>query len=79
MSTSAHASSFDAVARHLPFHLNETGRANEAFLRWQTENDLAARRIVDLWTYCFIRRYFAVKFVQNPAYRAADLDLVAAE
>lgn len=50
-----------SVAAHLPFHLDETERANTAFRRWRQHDDDEARRIVDLWTYCYVRRYFLYK------------------
>jgi DNA-directed RNA polymerase specialized sigma24 family protein len=74
MDVSSAFQSIDAVARHLPFHLNDTEQANAAFRRWRREAGDADRRIVDLWTYCFVRRYFLFKFLQNPSYDAADFD-----
>lgn len=64
----------DAVAAHLPFHLSETDQVNAAFSRWREEGAEEARRIVDLWTYCYIRRYYLVKFMRDPAPSASDLD-----
>jgi len=49
------------VAAHLPFHLDETEQANAAFRRWRQHDDEEARRIVDLWTYCYVFRYFLYK------------------
>lgn len=64
----------DALATRLPFHIDDTAAANEAFVRWRSSGEDADRRIVQLWTYCFIRRYYTVKFVQDSSYGAADLD-----
>lgn len=66
--------SLDALAASLPFHLDDIASANEAFVRWRESGSDTDRRVVQLWTYCFIRRYFLVKFVQETAYSPADLD-----
>ncbi len=67
--------SLDAVARALPFHLNETDKVNRAFRRWRRTDAAQALYVVDLWTYCFVRRYFLVKFSRDPACGgAADLE-----
>ena len=68
--------SLDTVASHLPFHLNDVVQANIAFRQWCEGNREAARRIVDLWTYCYVRRYFLLKFIRDPGYHASDFDAV---
>lgn len=63
------------VAQHLPFHLNETDKVNAAFVRWHQHDDEEAKYHIDLWTYCFIRRYFIVKFARDSSYsNVADVD-----
>jgi len=37
------------------------------------------KRVVDLWTYCFVRRYFLVKFAAQPEAPASDLDELVAQ
>ncbi len=64
----------DSVAAHLPFHLDDIARVNDAFRKWCGGVSEADRRNVDLWTYCYVRRYFLIKFIRNPAHRASDLD-----
>jgi len=49
-----------SVLDQLPFAVDDTDAANEAFRRWKTGDD-AAKRIVDLWTYCYVCRYFLGK------------------
>lgn len=66
--------SLDAVAAHLPFHLSDIEAANATFVRWWQERTPAHRRTVDIWTYCFVRRYFLVKFVKEPPPNPSDLD-----
>lgn len=66
--------SVQVVAAQLPFHLDETDKANAAFVRWRETNDLKAKRTVDLWTYCFIRRYYLVKAAKDTSMRSADVE-----
>ena len=64
----------DEVAARLPFHVDELDRANEAFLRWRTSGSPRDLELVELWTYCYTRRYFIAKFLRDSAYGATDLD-----
>ena len=50
-----------------------------AFRRWRQSGDPEAKYWIDLWSYCFIRRYFTVKFVGLLGGEAADLDAVMEE
>jgi len=68
--------SLEGLVTYLPFHLDDSGRVNEVFSQWRNEGEVEHRRVVDLWTYCFIRRYFLIKFVQDPAYHSADFDVL---
>jgi len=45
-----------------------------SFRQWQTQADDEAGYHVDLWTYCFIRRYFLVKFAREAYGGPADLE-----
>ena len=64
----------DALSSRLPFHVDDTRAANEAYVQWRSSGSEADRRIVQIWTYCFILRYFLVKFMQDSSYGGADLD-----
>ncbi len=67
--------SLASVAQHLPFHLNETDKVNTAFRRWRQDDDDEAQYHVELWTYCFIRRYFLMKFTRDALFNnPADVD-----
>ena len=48
------------VLERLPFAVDDTEAANEAFRNWKRGDD-DAKRIVDLWTYCYVCRYFLGK------------------
>lgn len=68
--------SLDALACRLPFAIDESDRVNEAFASYMLTRDQTHKRIVDLWTYCYVRRYFLIKFLRDPRFRASELDLV---
>ena len=62
------------MTQHLPFGLDETDRVGEAFARWREGAGEADRQAVEVWTYCFVRRYFIIKLAREPAGGGADLD-----
>lgn len=49
------------VIDRLPFSVDDTDAANDAFRRWTQQQDAAAERLVDMWTYCYVCRYFLAK------------------
>lgn len=66
----------DSLASHLPFSLDETEQVNETYARYAAAPRPPDARLVDLWTYCYIRRYFLIKFIREPAFRSAELEQV---
>lgn len=73
----AHAfSSLRALARGLPFALDEVEHANAAFKRWRLTGEAEAAFQVELWTYCFVLRYYLTKLARSRAHDAADFDLL---
>ena len=66
--------SLEALTARLPFHLDDTDQVNAAFTRWRRAPSDQDKFLVDLWTYCFVRRYYLGKFVREPTYSAADLE-----
>lgn len=74
MTIKATLRALDEVAAHLPFHVTDTDQANAAFLQWHASGAPEDLRIVELWTYCFTRHYFLVKFLRDSAYGPTDLD-----
>lgn len=71
--------SLDALASRLPFHIDDMESANAAFKRWLESGSESDHRVVQLWTYCFIRRYYLVKFLQDSSYGASDFDELIAK
>lgn len=62
------------VTKRVPFPVDDTEAANEAFQRWQTQNTSRTERIVDLWTYCYVCRYFLSKAARQAFDNAAAPD-----
>jgi DNA-directed RNA polymerase specialized sigma24 family protein len=47
---------------------------NEAFQCWVSTHQVDAKQNVDLWTYCYVRRYYLLKFVREAAFQSSDFD-----
>lgn len=58
----------------LPFSVDDTGAANDAFRRWREEEDPDAKRLADLWTYCYVCRYFLAKSARGTFDNPSDAD-----
>lgn len=68
--------SLRTLTSRLPFALDEVEQANEAFRRWRVQGDDEALQEVQLWTYCFVRRYYLMKFARRRSARIADFDML---
>jgi len=68
------SSELRTVIDQLPFSVDDTAAANGAFRRWKQQDDPDADRIVDLWTYCYVCRYFLSKAAQGTFNSSADAD-----
>lgn len=64
----------DRLARRLPFALDAVDAAGEAFARWKRTGRKRDLVPVDLWTYCYIRRYFLVRFAREPSFGVSELE-----
>lgn len=62
------------VIDRLPFSVDDTGAANEAFRRWREEGDARSKHVVNLWTYCYVSRYFLIKSTKGTFDNASDAD-----
>lgn len=62
------------VIDRLPFGVDDTDAANDAFRRWREDEDSEAHRLVDLWTYCYVCRYFLAKSVRGTFDNPSDAD-----
>lgn len=68
------SSELSTVLECLPFSVDDTEAANAAFGRWIETEDPEAERLVDLWTYCYICRYFLTKAAQDEFNNTSDAD-----
>ena len=68
------SSELRTVIDQLPFSVDDTDAANDAFRRWVEQNDPKAEQIVDLWTYCYVCRYFLSKSTQGAFNNSSDAD-----
>ena len=64
------------VASSLPFDLNDTDAINVLYREWRNVNSSANARLLDIWTYCFVRRYFIRKFMNRAGIQSADVDMI---
>jgi RNA polymerase sigma factor (sigma-70 family) len=64
----------DGITDDLPFRLDDAEAVNESYSRLVRHPDKEIRRTVDLWTYCYIRRYFLVKFLRESGFRVSELE-----
>ncbi len=64
------------ITTHLPFHLDDMDAANALFVRWHAHHDPEDKVMVDIWTYCYIYRYFLMKCVEGE--RAVVMDQLVA-
>lgn len=62
----------DRLSRRLPFHLDDSDAINGSFRRWLAERDESLQEAIDLWTYCFVHRYFTWKFIQKMVHNVSD-------
>lgn len=76
MSLKIDLKSLDALASQLPFHLDDTSEVNEVYCSYQERPHPSTSFLVDLWTYCYIRRYYLIKFIGSSGFRSSDLDQV---
>jgi RNA polymerase sigma factor (sigma-70 family) len=79
MNTAADIESLQRVASYLPFGLEDTEQVNKAFSRWRSNSCETAKQEVELWTYCYVRRYFLMKFARQSNGQVSDYDQLIAK
>jgi RNA polymerase sigma factor (sigma-70 family) len=63
------------VLERLPFAVDDTDAANEAFRRWRQQGKEEEKHTVDLWTYCYVSRYFLAKSARKTTFtNVSDAD-----
>lgn len=53
--------SIDTIRASLPFNLDDTAEVDATFRRWKQHQDAADKSLIDIWTYCFIYRFFLAR------------------
>ena len=61
MSYRTELTSLETLASTLPFDLDQSDRVNEAFVAYMEDRLSQPKTLIDLWTYCYVRRYFLIK------------------
>jgi RNA polymerase sigma factor (sigma-70 family) len=74
MSLDSLLDSIDAVARKLPFPVDNFAQANETYSRWRRSGSAEDRKAIDIWTYCFVCRYYATQFIRTAYLARSDFD-----
>lgn len=64
----------DRICARLPFHLNDIDQVNRTFQQWQAAGFPLTESHIEIWTYCYVYRYFLVKFMQESSYAVSDLE-----
>jgi DNA-directed RNA polymerase specialized sigma24 family protein len=67
-------SSFRDLASRLPFEIDDLDSVNDLFVAFRNSPDRTIEVQIEVWTYCFVRRYFSMKLSRDGLARGADLD-----
>ncbi|WP_022836364.1 RNA polymerase sigma factor [Salisaeta longa] len=65
---------FQRVAEVLPFALDDTAAVNDVFARWCANASQKDLKLVELWTYGYVQRYYFYKMIRGELKQASDLD-----
>lgn len=66
------------LADHLPFAPDDFDAVNALYARWCAGRSPADRRLLDIWTYGFVTRYFRSYGRRTCRHGRADVDLLVA-
>lgn len=67
------------LARRLPFDVDDSPAVNAVFSRWHGMANPEDEKLIDLWTYCFVYRYFSWKYLQKHITRVPDFETLLTE
>ena len=51
------------VASILPFDLNDSDEINSVYRKWRQTHEETELKHLEIWTYCFVRRYFRLYLI----------------
>ncbi len=63
-----------SLLARLPFRLDDLEHVNVLFTASRASGDRGMEVQIELWTYCFVRRYFSLKLARDAIARSSDLD-----
>lgn len=66
--------SLDSLAADLPFAVEDYPAAGRAFAAWRASGADADKRVVELWTYCYVQRHVVGRFARERTGGAADVE-----
>lgn len=67
-----------SIAARLPFHLDDHPQVNILFMRLRQHQQTQDKHTIDLWTYCYIYRYFLMKLTTSHNAQPTHLDKLVA-
>ncbi|MDX1439883.1 MAG: hypothetical protein R3284_08280, partial [Rubricoccaceae bacterium] len=62
------------LAARLPFELEDTDAANNAYVEWRETGSPDSKRVIDLWTYCHAQLYVLKRLIRDSSVSPSDLD-----
>lgn len=63
-----------SLLARLPFRLDDLEHVNVLFTASRASCDRGMEVQIELWTYCFVRRYFSIKLARDAIAQKSDLD-----
>lgn len=64
----------DRLADHVPFPIDDFESVNRLFVAYSDGESAEQLQTIEIWTYCFVRRYFVAKCLHDAQSSAADLE-----
>lgn len=74
MARPTNTTSIELVIRKLPFGIDDIPKVNAQYKSWHESKTPQDKIYIDLWIYCYIRRYFITKQLQNAYFDANDIE-----
>jgi RNA polymerase sigma factor (sigma-70 family) len=67
------------LLKAIDFHIDNTSAANEHFILWRKKGSSKSRDMVQVWVYCWTRRYFLRKFMEGSISTVGDAEKLIEE
>lgn len=69
----------DRLARRLPFRIDDSDAVNEMYDQIRRNPDPRRAEFIEIWTYCYIWRYFLWKHIQNESASLSEFEASVSE